>query len=349
MVTTTAPNWSVETTYELLDWRDIVLADLSQPMAQCLRDAVVAFADFIGSGTVGRYFSASHRYGLFFLVPLLQLALFALVALAAASLIAGAVALTGVVHVVAALVVAVPLFALLLYWPGKRWRLDQALHDWIFARDYMYGRRADIERRLDAFAERLVEVSRQGGSDEILIVGHSLGALLAIDLLDRAVKADPALARHQARLSLLTVGATIPKLTLHPAGERFRACARRISAIAAVDWVEYQSRDDAISFYKFHPVASCRLADDDGKTKPLIRRVQTHEMLSPKSYRRQRFRFMRIHFQFVMANELSTPYDFFMLACGPLSVLPTAHAPGGPADLFAADGSALADLPQFRE
>jgi hypothetical protein len=349
MVTTKAPNWSVETTYELFDWRDIVLDDLAQPMGRTLRAAVATFADFIGSGTVGRYFSASHRYALFFLVPLLQLALFAFVALAAGSLIAGAVALTGLVHALATLVLAVPLFWLLLHWPGKRWRLHQALHDWIFAREYMYGRRPDVEQRLDAFAERLIEVSRHGGVDEILIVGHSLGALLAIDLIDRAVKADPALARHGARLSFLTVGATIPKLTLHPAGERFRACARRISAMPAVDWVEYQSRDDAISFYKFHPVASCRLADYDGKTKPLIRRVQMHDMLSPESCRRDRFRFMRIHYQFVMANEKRAPYDFFMLACGPISVLPTAHAPGGPVDLFAPDGSALADLPQFRE
>ena len=346
-VTTKAPNWSVQTTYELLDWRDIVVGDLARPMGRRLRDALAAFADFIGSGTVGRYFSASHRYAFFFLVPLLQLALFAIVALAAGSLITGA--LTGIVHALATLVLAVPLFILLLRWPGKRWRLDQALHDWIFARDYMYGRRADIERRLDTFAERLVAVSHEPGIDDILIVGHSLGALLAIDFLDRATKLDPALARHGARLSLLTVGATIPKLTLHPAGERFRACARRVAALREVDWVEYQSRDDAISFYKFHPVASCRLAEHDGTTKPLIRRVQMHEMLSPQSYRRNRFRFMRIHYQFVMANEMRAAYDYFMLVCGPISVLPTAHAPAGPVDLFGADGSALWDRPQFRE
>jgi len=341
-VTTRAPNWSVETTYELLDWRDIVLDDLSQPLAGCLRDGAIAFADFIGSGTLARYFSASHRYAFFFIAPLLQLALLLALALIAGYLAAGALALGAVLRTLVFVAVVLFAFAVLLQWPGRRWRVDQALHDWIFARGYMHGHRPDIEERLDAFAERLVEVSRDGAIDEVLVVGHSLGAILALDVIDRAVKLEPSLARHVPRLSFLTVGATIPKLTLHPAGERFRACARRVAAMPAVDWVEYQSRDDAISFYKFHPVASRRLIDDDRSTRPLIRRVQIHEMLTPASFRRYRFRFLRMHYQFVMANERRAPYDFFMLVCGPISLLPTAHAPGGPIDLFGDDGSALA-------
>jgi pimeloyl-ACP methyl ester carboxylesterase len=342
-VITKAPNWSVETTYELLEWRDIVLRDLAQPAERRLRDAAVAFADFIGSGTVARYVSASHRYALFFMVPLLQLALFAIVSLVFGHVVSGAVALTGIGRLITTILLAVPLFVLLLHWPGKRWRLDQALHDWIFAREYMYGRRADIERRLDDFAARLVAVLRAREADEVLLVGHSLGALLAIDLIDRAAKLDPAVGRDGARLSFLTVGATIPKLTLHPAGERFRACARRVATMPAVDWVEYQSRDDAISFYKFHPVKACRVADNDATAKPLVRRVQIHEMLSPRTFRRKRFRFMRMHYQFVMANERRAPYDYFMLVCGPISLLPTAYAPTGPVDLFGPDGSVLAE------
>ena len=79
------------------------------------------------------------------------------------------------------------------------------------------------------------------------------------------------------------------------------------------------------------------------QTWTLVRRVQMHEMLSPASFWRKRFRFMRMHYQFVMANERRAAYDYFMLACGPISLLPTAHAPAGPVDLFGADGSALAN------
>ena len=340
-VTTRAPNWKVETTYETFDWDDIVRADLATPMTRRLIAAAQTYADFIVSGTAGRYFSASHRYALFFLVPLLDLALFAVLAVAAGSWVAGLLGLAGLAQALVWLVLTVAVFCLLLRWPGRAMRLDQALADWIFARDYMHGKRADVDARLDAFAARLVAVARAGEVDEILLVGHSLGALLAIDLLDRALKLDPDLAR--ARLSFLTVGATIPKLTLHPDGERLRAASRRVAAAAEVDWVEYQSRDDAISFYKFHPVTARRLADDDGGTRPLVRRVQMHEMLTPQSFARYRWRFMRIHYQFVMANERRAPYDYFMLVCGPISLLPTAQAAGGASDLFGDDGAVLAE------
>ena len=41
--------------------------------------------------------------------------------------------------------------------------------------DYVYGRRPDVEARLDRFAETLVARARDTTLDEIVIVGHSMG------------------------------------------------------------------------------------------------------------------------------------------------------------------------------
>jgi len=54
---------------------------------------------------------------------------------------------------------------------------------------------------------------------------------------------------------------------------------------------------------------------------------------------------MRLHYQFVMANELRTPYDYFMLMCGPAPFARTIMAPNGPDDLYAADGALRAAAP----
>jgi hypothetical protein len=48
---------------------------------------------------------------------------------------------------------------------------------------------------------------------------------------------------------------------------------------------------------------------------------------------------MRLHYQFVMANERRTGYDYFMLMCGPAPFARTIIMPNGPDDLYAADGS----------
>jgi hypothetical protein len=67
--------------------------------------------------------------------------------------------------------------------------------------------------------------------------------------------------------------------------------------------------------------------------------VQIYEMVKPETLSRIRFNFMRLHYQFVMANERRTAYDYFMLMCGPAPFRQTIESPNGPADLYAADGS----------
>ena len=47
---------------------------------------------------------------------------------------------------------------------------------------------------------------------------------------------------------------------------------------------------------------------------------------------------MRLHYQFVMANEQRAAYDYFMLMCGPAPFRQTVTQPNGPADLYDADG-----------
>ena len=46
-------------------------------------------------------------------------------------------------------------------------------------------------------------------------------------------------------------------------------------------------------------------------------KVRFRDMLSPDFYRRIRFNFFRLHYQFIMANDQRAPYDYFMLAAVP--------------------------------
>jgi hypothetical protein len=62
-----------------------------------------------------------------------------------------------------------------------------------------------------------------------------------------------------------------------------------------------------------------------GQRRCSLRRFR--EMLSPDSIRRMQWNLLRMHYQFIMANEARSPYDFFMLVCGPARV--TDWASGG--------------------
>ena len=236
-------------------------------------------SNFIGTGTMFRYFRANHRYVIFFFVPLVQIVLFAAVAWFCARLLLGFLPLTGLGEIMVGLCVGVLVFIGLLQWPGRRWRVEQMLDDWIFAREYLYGWRSDMDKRLDCFTQAIAARARERGLDEIVLVGHSLGAMLALDVLDRALSQDGEFGRHGAAVCVLTVGATIPKFALHPAARRLREVSARIAAAPSIFWAEYQARDDIISFYKFDPVALLRVGERL-TGNPVIRRVQVHQMLN---------------------------------------------------------------------
>jgi hypothetical protein len=138
---------------------------------------------------------------------------------------------------------------------------------------------------------------------------------------------------------VLTIGATIPKFALHPRAHRIRETIARAVAEPLIAWVEYQSRADTISFYRFDPVALKRIAGDRLDGKPVIRRVQIHDMLSPESFARYRRNVLRLHYQSVMANERPAPYDYYLMVCGPAAFADWTMAPLGFLDVVTETGA----------
>ncbi|HXL48473.1 MAG TPA: alpha/beta hydrolase [Xanthobacteraceae bacterium] len=334
-----APNWQVEAVHEALLWDDIVRGDFTRPLPVRLFEALRAYLDFIVTGTMFRYIVANQRYAIFFLFPILSVVLFAAVGWFFARLLTGFVGLDGFNAVVLGVPAGLLLFLVLMRWPGRRWRVEQLLDDWVCAHDYIHGGRPDIDARLDRFAETLLARAREGGLDEIVLVGHSLGAMLVLDVIVRALARDAGFARRGAAVSVLTIGATIPKFALHPRAQAIRARIARVVAEPSVAWTEYQSRADTISFYKFDPVSLRRIDDDRLDGKPVIRRVQIHDMLLPETFERCRTHVLRLHYRSVMANDRRAPYDYFLMACGPVSFANWTTSPLGFLDFLAADGT----------
>jgi hypothetical protein len=330
-VETSGPNWRVVTAFELLAWDDIIALEARASRLTRLGRAVLSYTDLIVTGTIFRYASANLRYFGFSIQPVLQLVLFAGVALGFALALRYWLEMPALAEIALASAAGVALFVLLLRWPGSKWRLDQALDDWWFSLAYIYGKRSDIEDRLQQFARRIVDCARDGTNDEILIVGHSLGATLAVDALARALEMDPEIGKRKAAVSLVTVGATIPKCVLHPAAHRLREQVQKVARDPAVFWAEQQAREDSISFYRLDPVTMRPIPKRTGRldSKPLIRRVHVRDMLRPETYAKYRWSPLRVHYQCVSANDRRAAYDYFMMICGPLLARQWAKATEG--------------------
>lgn len=334
------PNWKTEVTYEMLRWDDLIRCDSKVGLGPRLVQSVKALFDFIITGTLFRYAIASWKYALFFIFPYCCLLLIALCGVGLSYLLIRRLHAPLWVELLLGIFLSLAFFVSAVLWIGPKRRINHILDDAIFSYKFLYGQRSELDARLDDFAAVIVKRVQAADVDEILIVGHSLGAALSIAAVARALRLDPLLETRGPQLCLLTVGATIPKFALHPRGSQIREAAQLVAGRSAIDWVEYQARDDAISFYRFDPVTLKRISRDYSGSHPTIRRVQIHSMVSPVRFRRHRFNFMQIHYQFLMGNDRRAVYDYCMIICGPLD-FNVATSPSGAVGLFEANGSLM--------
>ncbi|HET7124156.1 MAG TPA: hypothetical protein VFI51_08575 [Bradyrhizobium sp.] len=335
-VTTQGPNWQVQSDYRLVRWDDVIEDFNGQTVWRRVPLGIIAFLDFIWSGALWGYLRTNWHYAVFFLYPFVMFGLFV-----AAACAAGAYAWHRADSIALAAAATLFVMSALMLGPWRWMHLDMLFDDWIFARDYVRSGNANLENRLDNIARELVVAARGSSADEIVVVGHSLGAALAVNLLDRASKLEPSLGSTGTPITFLSIGSSILKVGLHRAAGRFRAAVERVAKAPGILWGDFQARIDIMNFYDVDPMAEMSLPSKPG---PVIRLVELGRMLEHKVYRRMRLRFYRLHSQFVSGNDKRASYDYFMLVCGPVSARYQTLASDGALSMIGEDGS-LKDTP----
>jgi pimeloyl-ACP methyl ester carboxylesterase len=168
-----------------------------------------------------------------------------------------------------------------------------------------------MEERLDAFADRINTVLAANNHHEVMVVGHSVGAILAV----------PAVARTLAKntrnkpLTLLTLGECIPLLSFLPQAHDYREELAYMAHAPRLFWADFTSPIDGACFPLVNPVSASDiiLQADSG---PLILSTRFHTLFEPKHYQAIRRNWYRIHFQYLMATDFSGLFDFFAMTAG---------------------------------
>lgn len=332
-VSASGSNWRTEIEMRLVRWDDVIVGSGVQPTWRRLVPAVIAFCDFLVAGAFTAYLRSSWRYALFFLYPILILALAGSVSAAAAAFILSS---TGS-YFAAILTLFISLYAT-LYAADRLLYLNILIEDWIFSHRYVRKGDSILNDRLQRIAEEIARNAPADQADEILIIGHSLGAVLAIDLIDRAMKIQLDQSGNTRRLAFFSVGASTLKIGLHRAASGFRAAIGRVSSNLDVLWVDYRARSDVMNFFGAEMLRDLKLRP---ASSPLVRNVSIRRMIAPGRYPRIRKNWYKMHCQFVRGNDRRAPYDYFMTACGPLPAECIARSERGAMDYFDTEGQLI--------
>ncbi len=125
---------------------------------------------------------------------------------------------------------------------------------WSFSSQFMRSQRPDAEALLQRFASRIVDKAEAERYDEIILIGHSTGGMLILDVAARCLSLDPDFSQRAPEVSILTLGSTALKAGYSKAAKEFRKRMRQLIAEPHLRWVEVQCLTDPINFYKTDPV-----------------------------------------------------------------------------------------------
>jgi hypothetical protein len=330
-VTTSGNDWQVETRYRFLRWDDIIRKDFIQPpwwkILHMCRVMVLALLN----GVALRIAKAHWRFGLFMIYPLVLVTVWLLLGVFTGVMCMKLITGLGIALPVAGMVGAITglgAFAALIWLTEAQTYLLYLCDDIVATHQYALRQRPDWDARMEQFAVCVADAVRSSNAEEVVIVGHSSGSFLAVDVLDRALARDPELGKHGRCVRLLTLGANFPIVGFQPRAQWFRDRLQRLALASDIDWVDYQSRHDIMNFWPFDPIVGHGIELGPERRNPLVVAISFRDLWEPGNFGRRRWRFFKAHFQFLMANErLGAAYDYYLICCGPIDLMTRATQP----------------------
>jgi hypothetical protein len=315
-------DWQVETRYDFLRTEHFIRDDMARSTAPQVLRALGWCLDDTLTGTQLRIVRAAWRFALhlwyFQLLALIWLAAAAAAAFAAFSAGASFLNAPPLLSAVAALVAFV-LVLLALRPLADRLRLVQIASCWATLRRFGRGRPTWLDEVIETGVQRVLAVGASD-ADELVVIGHSTGGVIASAITARALELDPDLGNKGPRLALLTLGSVMPAVVLHPRARRMRAIVQRLAVAPRLAWIDCQSRKDVMCFFGFDPVDGVGLRAGANRCNPMHWRIGFKEMIAPEDYDRFRWNHFRVHYQYIMAGERPAPYDYILLVGGPMPI-----------------------------
>lgn len=318
-----------EAEIEVLVWSDIVTASMGRSIAATYGQLARTAWLYLASGALFRLVRLRKGPAIAALYPIAVLIGEAALAMAAAAVVFRLVARAGQALWPAApsMAVAAPGLALgagaglaILRWFRRQ---DRRIFAWYLMHDYAFTASAGgavpaaLRPRLAAFTDRVAAALREDW-DEVLVVGHSSGAHLAVTVLADLIRRGGVPAEGPA-LGLLSLGQVVPMVSFLPGAEDLRRDLAFLSARGELTWVDVTAPGDGCAYALCDPVAVSGVAPAD-KRWPLVVSAAFTRTLSPDRWRALRWRFFRLHFQYLCAFDRPGDYDYFRITAGPLTL-----------------------------
>jgi hypothetical protein len=162
--------------------------------------------------------------------------------------------------------------------------------------------------------QALIAAALKDDVDEVLVVGHSSGAHLGVSILADLIRAGQ-VPDEGPVLGFLSLGQVVPMVSFLRDANRLRADLQFLSAQEELAWVDVSAPGDGCAFALCDPVSVSGVAPT-GKKWPLVFSAAFTQTLTPKRWAELRWKFFRLHFQYLCAFDAPGTYDYFRITAG---------------------------------
>ena len=313
-----------QTDVEALVWSDIVRDSMSHTIPATYSAMLRTAWAYIGSGALWRLMRLRKGPVIAALYPVLMLIVQALLALGAAwGVMRGVSLLLGFVPELAGfgpyvgLVLGLGVAWGLLAWFKKqdaKFFVYYLMHDYSYSARHRGANPPELEARMAEFGAAIAEALTQD-FDEVLVVGHSSGAHLGVSILADLIRAGQ-VPKVGPMLSFLSLGQVVPMVAFLPDAWRLRSDLAYLSTRDELAWVDVTAPGDGCVFALCDPVKVSGVAPE-GQRWPLVISAAFTQCLSAARWKELRWRFFRLHFQYLCAFDRPRDYDYFQITAGP--------------------------------
>lgn len=298
----------------VLEWADIVQDGMSKGILATYLNMLRTAWIYIGSGALFRLMRLRKGPVIAALYPVGFLIGQLLIALLIAYFTA---------RVIGLFAPSLAVIACVLIWPILNFfrKIDGKIFAYYLMQDYAHSAQhrgaypEDLKVRLREF-ETLISEALKQDFDEVLLVGHSSGAHLGVSVLAALARRGD-LAQAKMPVGFLTLGQVVPMVSFLPNAGELRRDLNALSEEGKVFWLDVTAPGDGCAFALCDPMAVTGVAPT-AKKWPIVISAAFTQTLAPETWKALRWRFFRLHFQYLCAFERPHDYDYFMITAGPV-------------------------------
>ncbi|HEX5330353.1 hypothetical protein [Sulfuricurvum sp.] len=299
---------AVHTTYRFLSWDDIIRHEWSSGLFNYYKDIFLFIRGYLLNGLFVPFSKHSPKQLIAGLYPLVYLIGALLLAFYAGT------TLYQIFHgwIGGLLGVGLGLGVLILLQRfGDRVGVFWLLRIYIFCLHLSKNQIERMEERISHFSADMISALDSEEIDEVLLVSHSVGTILAVSVLSQALNKT----LNWDKFGMVTLGECIPLVSFQPDARRYRDELQAIANHKNLFWLDYTAPIDGACF-PLHDFMKSSGIKTKSTLFPRYLSPRFHTVFDRITYKRLRRDWYATHFLYIMSSQKVGEYDYFAMTAG---------------------------------